>query len=131
MAFSFLSDRRQCVHLNIACSTSYYFTSGIIQSGVLGPLLFTMYINELPAQCPCCKIMLFADDVKAYKRIRSPSDSTVLQVSLNNLCCWTRGCELGISTDRCYMLLPSARLSKLNSNLQIERRHYCFMYVYS
>ena len=69
---------------------------------VLGSLLITMYINDLRAQCPDCKIMLFADDVKAYKRIRSPSDRTVLQVSLNNLSRWTRGCELGISTDKCY-----------------------------
>ena len=104
MAYSFLSDRRQCVRLKSACSTSSYFTSGIIQSGVLGSLLFTMYINDLPAQCPYCKIMLFTDDVKAYNCIRSPSDCTVLQVSLNNLCRWTRDCELGISTDRCYAI---------------------------
>ena len=48
--------------------------------------------------------MLFADDVKAYKRIRSPSDRTVLQASLNNLCRWARDYELGISTDKCYYL---------------------------
>ena len=63
-----------------------------------------MYINDLPAYCPDCEIMLFADDVKAYKRIRSPSDRTVLQASLNNLCCWARDCELGIFTDKCYYL---------------------------
>ena len=63
-----------------------------------------MYINDLPAQCPDCEIMLFADDVKAYKRICSPSDRTVLQASLNNLCRWARDCELCISTDKCYYL---------------------------
>ena len=84
---AFLSDRRQCVCLNSACSTSSYVTSGVIQESVLGPLLFTMYINDLPAQCPDCEIKLFADDVKAYKRIHSTSDCTVLQASLNNLCC--------------------------------------------
>ena len=101
---AFRSDRRQCVCLNSACSPSSYVTRGVIQGSVLRPLLFTTCINDLPAQCPDCKIMLFADDVKAYKRIRSPSDRTVLQVSLNNLCRWARDCELGISTDKYYYL---------------------------
>ena len=48
--------------------------------------------------------MLFADDVKAYKRIRSPSDRTVLKAFLNNICRWARNRELGISTDKCYYL---------------------------
>ena len=45
---AFLSDRRQCVCLNSAYSTSSYITSGVIQGSELGPLLFTMYINDLP-----------------------------------------------------------------------------------
>ena len=54
---AFLFDRRQCVCLNSACSTSSYVTSGIIQGSVLGPFLFTIYINDLPAQSPDCEIM--------------------------------------------------------------------------
>ena len=80
-----------------------------------------MNINDLPAQCPYCEIMLFADDVKAYKRIRSPSNRTVLQVSLNNLCRWARDCELGISTDKCYYLQLSYQnltlIYKLNADI--------------
>ena len=101
---AFLFDRRQCVCLNSAYSTSSFVTRGVIQGSVFGPLLFTMYIKDLPAQCPYCEIMLFADDVKAYKCIRSPSDRTVLQASINNLCRWARDCELDISTDKCYYL---------------------------
>ena len=48
--------------------------------------------------------MLFGDDVKAYKRICSPSDRTVLKAFLNNICRWARNRELGISTDKCYYL---------------------------
>ena len=63
-----------CLFKQCICSTSSYVTRGVIQCSVLDPLLFTMYVNDLPAQCPNCEIMLFADDVKAYKRIRSPFD---------------------------------------------------------
>ena len=101
---AFLSDRRQCVCLNSAYSTSSCVTNGVIQGNVLGPLLFTIYINDLLAQCLYCEIKLFADDVKAYKRIRSAFDRTVLQASLNNLFCWAWDCELGILTDKCYYL---------------------------
>ena len=64
----------------------------------------TLRLQYLSAQCSDCEIMLFAADVRAYKRIRSLSDRTVLQASLNNLCRWARDCELGISTDKCYYL---------------------------
>jgi hypothetical protein len=97
----FLKNRKQCVNINNKCSEQSSVASGVIQGSVLGPLLFTLYINDLPTSCPNCTIKLFADDVKAYKRIRSPLDRSVLQQSLNNLCEWANQWDLGLSIEKC------------------------------
>jgi hypothetical protein len=98
---TFLSDRTQFVQINDKRSTKSAVCSGVIQGSVIGPLLFTFYINDLPSVCHECTVKLFADDVKVYKRLCSPSDRTTLQSSLNAICNWARYWELDLSVDKC------------------------------
>ena len=48
-------------------------TSGIPQGSVLGPLIFTIFINDLP-DCVKSAIKTFADDTKIYRKIKDQSD---------------------------------------------------------
>jgi hypothetical protein len=118
---AFLANRKQCVCVNGVCSSYADVSSGIIQGSVLGPILFTLYINDLPANCPDCVIKLFADDVKAYKRIRSAADRLALQSSLNAICEWAELNMLGLSIDKCcYLQLGYTNLTliyMLNSEI--------------
>jgi len=63
--------RHQCVKINGTLSSWEWVSSGIPQGSVLGPLLFTLYVNELPSQVSS-KLLMFTDDIKLYHTIYSP-----------------------------------------------------------
>ena len=94
-----LLGQSQSVRINGAYSSCSAVASGVVQDGVLGPLLFALYINDLPNCCPACVVKLFADDAKAYKEITSQHDRQVLQKSLSNIIHLGGTCELDLSYD--------------------------------
>jgi hypothetical protein len=54
-------------------------TSGVPQGTVLGPILFLIYINDLPEYIKHSRIRRFADDSMIYRQIKSQSDCLKLQ----------------------------------------------------
>ncbi|KAL8596489.1 hypothetical protein ACOMHN_044027 [Nucella lapillus] len=81
---AFLTDRQQSVVINGAKSQPASVTSGIPQGSVVGPMLFVVYINDLPNIC-ASEVKLFVDDTKLYTRSDIPGATTALQADLNRL----------------------------------------------
>ena len=63
-------------------------TSGIPQVSVLGPLVFVIYITDLPDVIKC-QLYMFDDDTRLYRHISDGSDSGVLQADLDCLQNWS------------------------------------------
>ena len=82
----FLEGRNQQVLLDGSSSTSSPIESGVPQGSVLGPLLFLLYINDLPKYIsPESVARLFADDCVLYRRINSEEEAHKVQKDLEGL----------------------------------------------
>jgi len=100
---NFLKDRKQRVLVNGSASTWSNVISGIPQGSILGPILFIIYINDIPELLQStCK--LFADDTKLYKVISNCNDQSKLQSDLYSLCQWSKDWLLRFNVKKCKVL---------------------------
>ena len=85
-------------------------SSGVLQGSVLGPILFLLYINDLPDTCNVqSQDRLFADDTAVNLTINHPEDSAILQADLDKLQDWEAQWDMEFNPGKCQVLqeLPS------------------------
>ena len=97
-------NRQQCAKICHNCSSLLPVWSGVPQGSILGPLLFLIYINDIPNYDVSYSTLMFADDTKCFKTITQPSDSTQLQHDLNSLCRWTTDSNLKFNPSKTVLL---------------------------
>ena len=105
---NFLGERSQFVQIGGGKSSLSAVTSGVPQGSVLGPLLFVMFINDLPTGIKNT-ILMFADDVKLYREVRLLSDCESLQEDLDRLDQWGRVWALHFNAEKCMLLRMGRR----------------------
>ena len=102
---SFLCFRTQSVRVNGFMSGSKKVLSGVPQGSVLGPLLFTIFINDLPSVCNLfADIFLYADDSKLLKTISCALDCAALNSCFKSVHKWCDTWRMNLSIVKCKVL---------------------------
>ena len=101
---SFLSGRSQKVVLEGKSSSSAPVLSGVPQGSVLGPILFLIYINDLPEYVSNSTVRLFADDTLLYLTIHNSLDCIKLQEDLNSLERWESDWQMSFDPVKCEVI---------------------------
>ena len=120
---SYLSDRKQQTFIDGVQSDFCNITCGIPQGSILGPLLFTIYINDLPSCNLFSKPRMYADDTTLTT---SAEDPCVLEHKMNydmNLIqSWLSANILTLNVKKTkYMLIGSQfKLSQINSDFTVK-----------
>ena len=98
---AFLTNRFQRVVVNQETSESLAVSSGVPQGTVLGPMLFLVYINDLPLCATSSQVRLFADDAIIYKKIETQDDCHSLQNDLSALEKWELNWRMEFNPSKC------------------------------
>lgn len=98
-----LSKRQQRVKLGDHESEWCQVTSGVPQGSVLGPLLFVVFINDLPDEITH-KIKMFADDSKIIGVINSFEDQKTLQDDINRSVEWSNTWLMRFNVKKCKVM---------------------------
>ena len=117
---AFLCFRQQRVVVNGVKSEWAPVVSGVPQGTVLGPLLFSLYINDIPVGIDS-QIRLFADDCVCYREIRTVEDTLKLQKDIDLLGSWARKWGMRFQPVRCNMMqLTNKRINKIEASYTLE-----------
>jgi len=91
---AYLRQCYQCVKVGDSFSNLCNVLSGVPHGSVLGPLLFVIFINDLPEHIQFAIPFIFADDTKHLSEIKSDSDTEKLQIDSKNAFNWRITSEL-------------------------------------
>ena len=114
---SFLAGRTQKVKVGKEESEETDVKSGIPQGSVLGPILFTVFINDLPESLSCyCKI--FADDTKIYNKA---TNGDLIQEDLKSLQRWSDTWNLYFNVAKCHVMHIGARNTQREYSMKLGK----------
>ena len=118
----FLSGRSQKVIINATQSHRAEVTSGIPQGSVLGPILFVMFINDLPHVVKS-EVKMFADDTKLYGRSDNDQGIIDIQDDLDQLQAWSDRWLLRFHPQKCAVMKLGNKKSTATYSMPIKSEY--------
>ena len=118
---SYLDGRIQRVVLDGEASKWMKVTSGVPQGSIIGPLLFLVFINDMPnSVSDSSTLALFADDAKCLRRIHSTEDCLALQSDIDKLTEWSETCKLSFNIQKCSITTLTRKRTPIYFNYTIR-----------
>ena len=121
---SYIRGRTQRVQIGRCLSDPIAVTSSVAQGSHLGPILFSLFINDVVTVLKNVSFSIFADDLKISHKIQNYNDCEVLQDALNKLDNYIKGNGLKLNVKKClvtsFTLKTSTRIEypyKVGSSL--------------
>ena len=112
---NYLRNREQSVVIENCKSPSLPVLSGVPQGSILGPILFVLFINDLPSSLNAgTDIALYADDTKIWRPIASEEDHIILQSDINTLLEWSIINKMNFHPSKCKAVSVHNRPSPLD-----------------
>jgi len=116
---SFLTTRQQRVVINGCASDWYPVLSGVLQGSILGPLLFILYINDLPSVVSS-PMKIFVDDVAIYCPVTSTADCKAFQTDLDLISSWCSTWQKRLNPSKCKFLCISNKSSQIHHSYYLN-----------
>ena len=101
---SYLYNRKFSVFINGVSSNTIPITSGVPQGSHLGPLFFVIYLNDIANCFKYSKFILYADDLKIFRQIKSSEDCDLIQDDLHRFQNYCRDNSLFINVEKCCVI---------------------------
>jgi len=117
---SFITNRYQLIRFNNCFSRCIEVPSGVPQGSHLGPLLFNIFINDISKVLKHSKFLLYADDLKIFRQVRTAADAHCLQQDLNNLDSWSKTNKLYFNISKCHVVHFSKSPNVLTFNYSLN-----------
>ena len=116
---SYLSNRKQFTEFQGNISSTADINYGVPQGSILGPLLFLIYINDLPSSTNL-NILSFADDTTAYMSGHDlPELNNTVNTELNKLYTWLCENKLSLNINKTHFMIFSPNTSNTFSDINI------------
>jgi hypothetical protein len=114
---NYINNRTQCVQQSSTLSDKLPISCGVPQGSILGPILFTVYVNDLVHSVHCSKIVLYADDTVLLFSAKTIDDITSsLADDLTRVSAWFTSNKLHLNVKKCKWTLfgSEKRLKKIS-----------------
>ena len=100
---SYLKERSQIVQVGESLSFTINVSSSIVQGSHLGPLLFSIFINDVGKILRDVEFCIYADDLKIFKEIRKQEDARILQENIERLAVYVLENHLALNVKKCVV----------------------------